>query len=755
MIARRIFVRRLLLPIAVVVALAGCLMLSPVTAQEAKPKSPKAAKGQKGGPHKSAAPEKEKPAATEAVPEEPAVAAILATKPTAPAECTRAAKTLCDLGRDDLAKNLLNQVVDANLDADQLADLGEECGSAVFLELAGRHGLLPEAKTLADAVLAAVRARRQDAERIADLIGQLQDPSPKKRVQAAVGLQQAGGAAIGPLIGVLADASRAAEHANCRAVLAEMGRAARDPLMAVVADAGPDLTVQAIGALAEMGDPKAAICLLTPYASPASAPPVKAAAAAALQRLGARLPTRPEAARRLTDAALAYFDRRQPVEGGRDGRVNVWRWDGANKICLARSCTLDEAAGRMAARWAAEALGLAGDDATAAVFSLAADLDVRARVNGLDRPLPPLAREAQWSWKLVQDVLQFAMTHRRTAAAAAAARILGRIGTASTVLYQGAGLSPLVAAVRDPDRRLQVAALEAIVRLQPIRAFAGSSYVPDALAFLASAQGARRAAVASAGAAEVRDLTGLALGAGYEADGCQTGRDLVLQAARSPDYELAMIDVTIDRPTILTVLQQLRRDPRTAGLPVALTARSGDFGEAERIARTDPRAKAFARPRDAQACRREIEQLEALPTAEFVPAAVRLGQAGRALELLADLEQSPPGLYDLRRAEQSAVAAIDNPTLAAKAVLVLAGLGAPAAQRALVELASRPLQPMPLRQAAYQSFRRNTRKFGVLLGREEILRQYRRYNESVNEPPASRRLLSLILDCLELAAKKG
>ena len=93
--------------------------------------------------------------------------------------------------------------------------------------------------------------------------------------------------------------------------------------------------------------------------------------------------------------------------------------------------------------------------------------------------------------------------------------------------------------------------------------------MPDALAFLASAQGARRAAVASVGSAEVRDLAGLVIAAGFEVNSCQTGRDLLLQAVQSPDYELAIIDVTIDRPTILTVLQQSRRDPPDRG-----TARS-------------------------------------------------------------------------------------------------------------------------------------------------------------------------------------
>ena len=146
MTARRVFSGRPLLPIALGLALMGCPMLSPLTAQEeAKPSASKPAKGQKSGSKKPAAREKEKekekakPAAVPAETADSGVAAILALNPTTPAECTRAAKTLAELGRDDLAKDFLKKVVDAKLDEQQLFELGEECGSTVFVELAARQ----------------------------------------------------------------------------------------------------------------------------------------------------------------------------------------------------------------------------------------------------------------------------------------------------------------------------------------------------------------------------------------------------------------------------------------------------------------------------------------------------------------------------------------------------------------------------------------------------------------------------------------
>ena len=127
-----------------------------------------------------------------------------------PSACS-AAKTLADLGHPDLAKRFLKKVLDAKLSAQQLADLGEQFGVPMFLDMAGQAALLPEARQLADAVVAAAAARRNDAKRIAGLIEQLQDPSAEKRMQALAGLQEARRAALGPLLAVLADPARTAE----------------------------------------------------------------------------------------------------------------------------------------------------------------------------------------------------------------------------------------------------------------------------------------------------------------------------------------------------------------------------------------------------------------------------------------------------------------------------------------------------------------------------------------------------------------
>jgi hypothetical protein len=710
----------------------------------------------RGQEPKADKPDADKVPAAEAVPEDPAVAAILATKPTTPAECTRAAKILADLGQADLARGLLKKVLAAKLDSEQLADLGQQLGSPVFFDLSGRAALRPEGKRLADAVMAALNKRLQDPKRIAALVGQLQDPSPEKRLQAVIGLRDAGGAAVGPLVAVLADQARAAEQANVRAALVEMGPLARGPLVAIVEQADPKLVVQAIEVLGAANDPKAAICLLRPYLAEKSDPAVRLAAEKELKRLTNQTPGRPEAVRLLVDAAKAYFDGHRPVEGVVGGKVDLWRWDSAKRQCVAKGLAPDDAARATAARLARDAYAIVPADPQVRLLYLAAMLEAAAYENGLDRPLDEknaAASEAkQFGVKTLDEVLKYALVGGHTAAAAAAARLLGEIGRADELLTQGGGPSPLVQALQSPDRRLRMAALEAIVRLQPVRPFAGSSYVPQALQFFAGSSGFRHALVACPNADECRDLAGLLSAAGFQADAFGNGKDLLLQAVRSPDCELALVDVTIDRPTIDILLQQLRRDPRTASLRVGLVARSGYLRQAERLAELDPLAKAFSRPHDDRSLRWQLDQLAGLAPREFVNFQTRGRQAAEALDLLAELYRSSESVYDLRGAQQSAIAALYNPKLAVKAVAVLACANSAESQRALVDAASRPTLPLKLRQAAAGAFRQNTEKHGILLTGEEIRRQYRRYNESKTQDAATQQVLGMILDCLEVSA---
>jgi hypothetical protein len=732
--------------VAIVVAVWGDF----AWAQNPKPKP--------NDPAAGAADKTEKTDAEEpAVPEDPAVAAILATKPATPGECIRAAKILSDLKRSDLAKQFLQKVIEAKLDDPALAKLADQFGSAMFVQLSARTDLHPQSQQLADAVLAAQNAALQNPQRMAELIKQLQDPSAEKRSAAFSGLMEARGAAVAAMIETLADPARAAEHPHIRAALAAMGRGAVDPLLGILDQADPRLKVQIIAILGDMQAPALQLFLFQPYFSEKNDATVCAAAGAALKKLGGALPTKDQAIRLLTENAKNYFNLRRMAPGVVQGKVEVWNWNEAQRQCVVASMPAADATRALAARLARDAFGIAPGDSVVVRLYLAAMLEAAAHQKGLSKPLDEkdaaVAEAKQLGPKAISEAMAYAMADGRPAAATAAAQILGQIGKAEELLYNGPQPTALALALQNPDRRLRFAAVKAIVAINPQKPYAGSSYVLPTLAYFASSSGMRRALLAGANVEDLRKMVPVLSAAGLQAETAQNGREVLRMVVSSPDYELAMIDPGIDKPPINLLLQQLRHDDRSADLRVGLIAREGFIEKAEHVVENDSLAMAFARPHDDASIRWQLEQLATLKPQEFAGFEERQRQSGEALDMLAELGRTPDKLYDIRRAKDAVLAALNAPSLSLKAIAVLAIINSPEVQRALVETASLATLPLEIRQAAASAFRQNIQAHGILLTTEEIKRQYQQYNESKNQDAATQKILGLILDSLEAPKK--
>jgi CheY-like chemotaxis protein len=333
------------------------------------------------------------------------------------------------------------------------------------------------------------------------------------------------------------------------------------------------------------------------------------------------------------------------------------------------------------------------------------------------------------------------------------AEVLGHSGKADELLYPATGQSILVKAVQQPDRRLRMAAIHAIAQLNPQKPYPGSSNVTDALAYFAAGTGTRRALVAGPNLNKIPKLVSGLSAAGFTVDTVNSGKEVMEKLLASPDYEIAMIDAGVSRPSIDMLLQQIRRDARSADVRVGIIARTGDFEKAEHVADADSLTKHFPRPNEDDAVRWEAERLAEIKPRDLVQPEERLRQAGDALDLLAELARTSPKLYDIRRAQDSVISAMKIPSLAAKAVAVLANVNSPEAQQTLVATASRDTSPIELRQAAVEAFRASVQAHGILLKTDEILRQYDIYNQSKNADEATQKVLGLLLDCLEAPKK--
>ena len=307
---------------------------------------------------------------------------------------------------------------------------------------------------------------------------------------------------------------------------------------------------------------------------------------------------------------------------------------------------------------------------------LTAMLQQAAYAGGLDKPLDaapgtPSAQAAALGPKVIEQVLVFAMQNGYAPAATEAARILGRIGTAGELLYQGAEPSPLVKAVRNPDRRLRFAAADAVLKLKPAEPFAGASYVTESLAFFAATTGTRRAIVAGPINAESMRVAGYLEALGYQVDTAYTGRDLIRLAMACPDYELALVDAGLQEPVVGKLLQQLRFDSRTADLPVGILAREDYLDLAKHMAESDRLAAAFPRPHNQETAAWQVARVAELAAPNAVAAAERQRQAGEAMEWLVELTAGDRRVFQTPPLEEVVRSAVLTPDISPAAVAVL------------------------------------------------------------------------------------
>lgn len=684
-----------------------------------------------------------------------AVEAILDSKPASPGELLRAAHLLSRLDRPDLAKQMLAQLMKEPPDEAGWTALVEQFGSAPIVAMASRADLQPEARQVADAALKAANSATQDAKRVAALVEQARAGTPAARQQAVAGLLAAREAAIAPVVSALAASTDAATQESFHGILVELGPKAVSPVLLGMLESHDASTAAAAATvLARMGDRSLAPFLFAPALAASSDPTLRQAAMAALAQLINKVPDSAEASALLARRARDYLAGKQRMTNVVDGQVRVWGWDEAAKAPAGRMVSEADGARNFAARFARDAARLAPADGALLRLRVLTMLEAAAFVEGLDKPLPnkpgtPAAEAAACDLPVLNDVLVEAMSSQHYAAAAAVARVLGQKGPADGVLQRGPKPAPLVAALRQGDWRLRMAAAEAIVALGPAQPFPGCTCLVEALNFVAAAGSSPRVLIGSPRTEDsLTTYAGLA-NLGYQLEAAAFGREWVRMAALSPDYEFVVLDPALDRPVSEFAIQELRRDPRTARLPVLVAGRADSMVRAEHIARQNSLAIAMPRPHDPQAIADQARQVLALEGPNYVPHALRRQHAAVAMLWLAELSRDKPWLFDLGQTQSVALAALTRPGLSASALEVVEKLGTPESQRAMVTLIGGEGVSPEFRQSVLAAFGRSRRAFGLLLTSDEILQQYDRYNATPASEKINKKLLTGLLDVFE------
>jgi len=691
---------------------------------------------------------------------DPVVLAIRDRDPTTPKDLMFAVQTLFDLGRPDQASLYLTKLVATQPDRDQLEAFQRELGTAFFTRLANDPQMQPAGAPFAKAVQDAAYQAARDPQRLAAQIQRLSDPSPLVHAQAVLELQRAGSAAVTPLLQALADPARQAQHPQIRTAVVELGEPLIDPLLGALESPDQALRSQVLQALSQERVVRAVPFLIGPALDPAAPEAERQMAAQTVSQIVGSTPSRTE--------AVAYLARRvrEYLNGAVAGPVDYqdqtvfWHWDAASKTSVPKTYAAADASRMMAARLSRDLLRLAPDNADIRRLFLLSNLTQAKTDGGLDQPLPRgegtvAAQAGTLGREAVEDTLAYAMQNGYTTAAIAAAELLGDLGDETLVRSDDGQPRPLVQALRHRDRRLRLAAADAIMKVNPQAPYAGSSYLPETLSYFIRTVGSRRALVAQPQAEKAQTLVGLLNEVGYDADAAGSGKDVFRLAVKNPDYELLLISDAVESFNANETIQMFRKDPLTAQLPIGLMARQENLREAEAMAELDPLLVAFPRPHDVQGLSFQLAGIGDLAGSARVGYDARLDQASQAMQHLVRLAetQDEHPFYDLFRLQQAAQSALGTPALCTAAARILGLLGSPESQHCLVTLASQNARPLADRQAAAKAFVLAVQRRGVLLTRAEILQQYDLYNGSAALDPGTQQVLGTIVEAIEMPSR--
>lgn len=689
---------------------------------------------------------------------QPVLDAISETNPSSPVQLIGSIETLMNLDQPEEAKRYIRRLQALKLDPEAMYVLQRRVGSGVFFRLSRDKRYHPEGLQLADAVLEAAYQRSRDPARLAALVKELGDPSIGVRSAALSDLKEAGIDGVLALIGVLGDSAREAEHRRIQQALVAMDALAVEPLIGTIFSPDANLRRQAIEILGAIESRVATPYLIQPLWSSRQPPPVRRAAAAALSRIMGTLPTRREGEVYLHNEIEQLTSGDVPRKPDPDGNIQLWLWHAEKRLPVPLTYEASDAALVVAAHLATDLYALAPDNPEYRRVYLMSILESAKLIAGIDRSLPTGEGSArhlagQAGAAAVEDVLVQALEQDRIAAAIGAVEVLGDVGDERLLLSDDGRPKPLVQALMHSNRRLRFAAAEAIVKIDPHHDYPGASHLPETLGYLAATAGMRRVLIGHPQRATAQSLVGLLAQLGYEADTAVTGRELFLQAVRSPDYDIVLVSDGIDDRPLHETLQTLRKDRRTAWLPIGVMAREENLRILQLRAQDDPLTLVFPRPHEQSALVFQLKRLIELIGRHAISDQERARHASAALAWLTRMaaDRQAYGFYDVLRQVPPAVQALFEGQVPVRAAEFLGLIGSAGAQRALVNFASQNARPLAARQAAAKQFVRAVRRRGLLLNDDEIDLQYSRYNQSEFLDTGTQQVLAETLDIIERA----
>ena len=632
-----------------------------------------------------------------------------AREPKTPLETWEAVSYLMRIGQPDQAAPYIKKFLDAKPDDATLLEVRDTYGVGSILALSDYPETRPYAKTLADRLAEASNRSATDPARVEKFVAGL-SKSREEQAYAVDRLMEAGPFAIPAIVRAL---SVSGLDASVRTPLAEnLGRLDRKAVPALIAalDSDDDKLVGDVArALGQIGDPRSLPALTYLAARPKPETAARPLVVQAIRELTGRpFSSQPRTpVRVLSDEARNYHVHAYKFPGD---PIVLWLWDASAKVPSPASVPAKEAEGILGIRAAKEALEIDPTDVEAQVnlLSLGLDHDPDA--------WKPVALAA--GPDVMGRVVRRAIADGRSELATLATSILGQVSKRDDLNKPGPP-GALLDGLHAPDRRVQFAAAEALVKLEPKARFPGSSRVVPVLARFVSGQANPRALVIDGNAERASQVSGHLQGLGYLVQVAATGARGFAEAAESADIELIAVDPNFinDSWRLADLLGNLKADARTAGIPVFLVGPLDYRNQLATSLESFPNARFLVTPSETNLLKTQLDRGFASLGVRPMSPDERVDYAKKAATLLAQVARRPrnPFEADLPAAEPALALALNGPGAPAEAAEALGDIPGTDAQRSLADVTLDPSKAGPIRLAAAQQLARNVRRFGPKL----------------------------------------
>lgn len=666
-------------------------------------------------------------------------------KPTNAVEYWNALQFEIDIGKFDLAAAHLRGLLAYKPSDEELVKLADQVGVAAFLRLRNMQKWSDDPKVNQEAiknvdelikrVTDAVKKVRGDPVRIQGFIANL-NASPEESAYALRELNRSGAVVVPYLIDALRKANLD-QRVRLLEALGRLGPNTIEPMIAALDSNDAELQVDLIRIFMRRNASEVVPYLWFLAGSPTQPDSVRRQATTALSYFLAIPPDKlPPPTFELTRLAERYY--LHQVKFPNPAAVTVWRWDG-NRVVEgwpnAPTIPADKAEEYYGLRFAGQALSIDPTYGPAQVVLLSLVLDKTQSNIGLDQSLEKAAPAVHGLLGTVQPalvsaVLERAMQEHRVAVILGAVRDLGERAEVRALRPMARRQPPLVRALYYPDRRVQMAAAEALLRIPNSaesqattrvveifrRAVAGEPILREpAKVLIGFFNDDVRNAVAAAVAA-----------AGYVPIQVTTGRDLMLRLGQASDIALLLFDEELPYPGLAPLLGQLRADNFAGHMPILLTASAQREVAVRRYTEHWPNITVVPAPLaiDSKVLKPLIASRLGDPGNPTLSAAELKAYAEGSIKNLARLSRGEVAGYDVTPAAPTVLAALRPPTRLTpegqiSAIEIASRLKGEDAQTVLADVLMDGKRPAAVRVAAANALVRSMQKYSPLLTGEQ------------------------------------